>query len=65
MATGDLGVRGVEARDGSGGSGASIVGHVALVLALTAYEVWLDDPDAAEITDLLEVSLAALAHQVL
>lgn len=41
------------------------MGHVALVLALTAYEVWLDDPDAAEITDLLEVSLAALAHQVL
>ena len=38
-------------------------GHVALALALTAYEAWLDDPDA-EIADLLKVSLAALAHQV-
>ena len=38
-------------------------GHVALALALTAYEVWLDEPDA-EITDLLEISMAALVHQV-
>ena len=37
-----------------------LLGHVSLALALTAYEMWLDDPTAS-LTTLLEESLAALS----
>jgi mycofactocin system transcriptional regulator len=40
-----------------------LLGHVSLALALTAYEMWLDDPQAS-VTDLLEESLVALAARV-
>jgi TetR/AcrR family transcriptional regulator, regulator of mycofactocin system len=36
-----------------------LLGHVALALALSAYEVWLDHPDL-EVTELLERGLSAL-----
>lgn len=37
------------------------VGQVSLALALTAYELWLEDEDA-ELSDLLDECLAALEH---
>jgi mycofactocin system transcriptional regulator len=40
-----------------------LLGHVSLALAMTAYEMWLDDT-ACPITGLLEQSLSALAMQV-
>ena len=40
-----------------------LLGHISLALALTAYEMWLDDPTAS-VTDLLETSLATLARRV-
>jgi hypothetical protein len=36
-----------------------LLGHVALALALTAYEVWLDHPER-DVTELLQQGLAAL-----
>jgi TetR/AcrR family transcriptional regulator, regulator of mycofactocin system len=41
-----------------------LLGHVALALALSAYEVWLDDP-AQDITELLEHGLASLSSLLL
>lgn len=40
-----------------------LLGHISLALAMTAYEMWLDDPTCA-ITGLLEQSLSALATHV-
>lgn len=40
-----------------------LLGHVSLALALTAYEMWLDDP-GAPVTVLLEEGLLTLAHSV-
>lgn len=40
-----------------------LLGHISLALALTAYEMWLDEPEAS-VTGLLEESLAALAERV-
>ena len=37
-----------------------LIGHVSLALALTAYEVWLDDPSCS-LPDLIEQGLAELA----
>ena len=36
-----------------------LLGHVGLALALTSYELWLEDPTVA-VTDVLEDGLAAL-----
>lgn len=38
-----------------------LLGHVSLALALTAYEIWLDDPTLS-LTGLLEESLATLVE---
>lgn len=40
-----------------------LMGHVSLALALTAYEIWLDDPGAS-LTGLLEQSLTTLAARL-
>lgn len=37
-----------------------LLGHVGLALAMTAYEMWLDDPSRS-VTDLLEQSLTSLS----
>lgn len=39
-----------------------LLGHVSLGLALTAYELWLEDP-ASSVTDILEDGLHALSRQ--
>ncbi|MDP3966729.1 MAG: mycofactocin system transcriptional regulator [Nocardioides sp.] len=40
-----------------------LLGHVGLALAMTAYEMWLDDPERS-LTELLTQSLTALSDQV-
>ena len=39
------------------------VGHVSLALALTAYEQWLESPDAS-LQTLLEAAMASLAEHL-
>jgi TetR/AcrR family transcriptional regulator, regulator of mycofactocin system len=39
-----------------------LLGHVGLALAMTAYELWLDDP-SRELTTLLDQGLSALSEQ--